>query len=157
MTRIFYYCLFITLFFPYLPRGEANPQNGKLVSASLPSGEKQGEETQPKKMYKWVDEEGRVHYSESKPVTGSNKSEAVSIKQVQTTKIKKSPKINISSPSPKKKSKAPVKSDKEIHCQRLREQIKRDEKFTTNSRSSQHHARVQRTKDNRWELIKNCH
>lgn len=117
---------------------------------------KEPEPIEPKKMYKWTDESGKVHFGDKPPQTQTANVEDVSGQQVQTTKFAEAPKIKpIYIPRPNRSSHGGSLSRKD-RCKKLKAQVDKDMKSDDRLYTRAHHAKRQREKDTRWEMIKNC-
>jgi len=110
------------------------------------------------KMYKWVDDNGKVHFSDTAPEDASLANNEVDIEAVSTTKFKKTPRIlPVMNLPARRRSGSQATSGKNEKCERLKREIARLEKaMDRGQRATSFAASSNRLKESRWEKIKAC-
>ena len=115
---------------------------------------------QTSQVYKWTDENGKVHFSDAKPEDQAVDVAQYIVNQVQTTEFKETPKIAAPPPVATRQNVQPNRVEtrsEPSRCEYLKKRIKelRDRRGTRTLHSS-HNAREQELSDLRWEKQKNC-
>jgi len=102
-------------------------------------------------VYKWIDENGQIHYSDKSSSQSEQPSEKITV-ITETTEFAKTPYIKPVNTSNSVQTSS--QDSRSIRCQRLKKQATRDaERLRRAGRSP---TRDQKLKETRWEIIKNC-
>jgi len=144
-----------------------NPQLVRDLIISKPKGVVREQISEPKKIqdekvveqknitrsevYKWVDKNGKIHYSDISATESEHPSEKIMV-ITETTEFAKTPYIRrVNSSNSVQTSSQDSRSNR---CQQLKKQATRDaERLRRAGRSP---TRDRKLKEKRWEIIKNC-
>lgn len=111
------------------------------------------------KMHKWVDADGRVHFSDSAPKTQEQTSRKISVNELQTTEFKKTKPVYV--PTYRNQSNYTnrnTSSSRSSRCKQLRQSIKQSERSIRerNNYTRSFESKKKQLQQKRWELQKNC-
>ena len=115
---------------------------------------------QTSQVYKWTDENGKVHFGDAKPEDQAVDVAQYTVNQVQTTEFKETPRIAAPPPVATRQNVQPNRVEtrsEPSRCEYLKKRIKelKDRRGTRTLHSS-HNAREQELSDLRWEKQKKC-
>ena len=129
------------------PKEVVQVQQPEVVIEKQPETNNNVTKTQ---VYKWVDEEGNLHFSDK--TLEEAPTEKVTVTR-ETTEFKKSPKIRtVYVPSNRQTGTSATRSG---DCKRWKKQVAKDEEYLRTT-GRQHSSVSQRLSDTRWKVIKNC-
>jgi len=102
-------------------------------------------------VYKWIDEDGQVHFSDRTVEDNSVQKEKVVVTS-ETTEFSDVPKIRpVYIPSNRQTGQSPSRAER---CKRLKQQVSKQE--AKERKSMYRSGKSQALSDKRWQVIKNC-
>ncbi|MET1254081.1 DUF4124 domain-containing protein [Aliikangiella maris] len=129
------------------------PPTIQPVTTSQPAGPTI--EPQPQFMYRWTDQQGKIHFSETPPADTSLEVKQIPIDDVKTTSFSQSPKI------------APVyqtstasrqtSTNNESKCEKLKREIKQHENDLRARKTYSYDRKEDELKDKRWQVLRECY
>jgi len=130
-------------------------QPTQVLSKELPTPSKESVKTPTHitktEVYKWVDEDGQVHFSDRTIKDDDTPKEKVVVTS-ETTKFSETPKIrSVYVPSNRQTGSSNSRTER---CKRLKKKVAKEEERA--KRRTYSYGQTKELSDSRWQVIKNC-